>query len=69
MEGDEINQRKLDTLIQWIDEAGDRDVIIDNGAPSFIPLSSYMISQQIPALLYEMGKQLVIHISIVGAGT
>ncbi len=27
MEGDEINQRKLDTLIQWIDEAGDRDVI------------------------------------------
>ncbi len=32
MEGDEINQRKLDTLIQWIDEAGDRDVIIDNGA-------------------------------------
>uniref|UniRef100_UPI00388FDCAD conjugal transfer protein TraL n=1 Tax=Enterobacter hormaechei TaxID=158836 RepID=UPI00388FDCAD len=66
MEGDEINQRKLDTLIQWIDEAGDRDVIIDNGAPSFIPLSSYMISQQIPALLYEMGKQLVIHISIVG---
>lgn len=66
MEGDEINQRKLDTLIQWIDEAGDRDVIIDNGAPSFIPLSSYFISQQIPALLYEMGKQLVIHISIVG---
>lgn len=66
MEGDEINQRKLDTLIQWIDEAGERDVIIDNGAPSFIPLSSYMISQQIPALLYEMGKQLVIHISIVG---
>lgn len=66
MEGDEINQRKLDTLIQWIDEAGDRDVIIDNGAPSFIPLSSYFISQQIPELLYEMGKQLVIHISIVG---
>ncbi|EBM5962845.1 TPA: conjugal transfer protein TraL [Salmonella enterica subsp. enterica serovar 16:l,v:-] len=66
MEGDEINQRKLDTLIQWIDEAGDTDVIIDNGAPSFIPLSSYLISQQIPALLYEMGKQLVIHISIVG---
>lgn len=66
MEGDEINQRKLDTLIQWIDEVGERDVIIDNGAPSFIPLSSYFISQQIPALLYEMGKQLVIHISIVG---
>lgn len=66
MEGDEINQRKLDTLIQWIDEAGDTDIIIDNGAPSFIPLSSYLISQQIPSLLYEMGKQLVIHISIVG---
>ncbi|WP_407238515.1 hypothetical protein [Escherichia coli] len=68
MEGDEINQRKL-IPHPGIDEAGDRDVLIDNGAPSFIPLSSYMISQQIPALLYEMGKQLVIHISIVGAGT
>ncbi|HDS7253958.1 TPA: conjugal transfer protein TraL [Escherichia coli] len=66
MEGDDINQRKLDTLIEWIEEAGDHDVIIDNGAPSFIPLSSYLISQQIPGLLYEMGKQLVIHISIVG---
>lgn len=66
MDGDEINQRNLDQLIQWIDESGTNDVIIDNGAPSFIPLSSYMISQQIPALLNELGKQLVIHASIVG---
>lgn len=66
MDGDEINQRNLDELIQWIDESGSNDVVIDNGAPSFIPLSSYMISQQIPQLLNEMGKQLVIHVSIVG---
>jgi hypothetical protein len=67
MEDDEINPRNFDQIIQWIDEAGENDVIIDNGAPAFIQLSSYLISQQIPALLLdELEKQLVIHISIVG---
>ncbi|MGL5290315.1 MAG: hypothetical protein ACRC9T_00105, partial [Vibrionaceae bacterium] len=42
------------------------DVIIDNGASSFIPLSYYLLSNQIPALLKEMGHELVLHTVITG---
>ena len=42
------------------------DVIIDNGASSFVPLSHYLISNQVPALLEEMGHELVVHTVITG---
>lgn len=51
MDGDEISQRKLDALIRWIDEAGDTDVIIDNGATIIHSFISYLISQQIRTTL------------------
>jgi hypothetical protein len=40
MEGDEINTRHFDHLIELIAPATE-DVIIDNGASSFVPLSHY----------------------------
>ena len=43
------------------------DVIIDNGASSFVPLSHYLISNQVPALLQEMGHELVVHTVITGS--
>src|SRR5687768_8709269 len=42
MDGDEINSRSFDTLIEMIATA-ESDVIIDNGASSFVPLSHYLI--------------------------
>lgn len=65
MSADEISARKFDNLIELI--AGtDNDVIIDNGASSFVPLSHYLLSNQIPHLLTEMGHELLIHTVITG---
>ncbi|EAU7917999.1 MULTISPECIES: nucleotide-binding protein [Pseudomonadota] len=65
MDGDEINSRNFDTLVELIAPTKD-DVVIDNGASSFVPLSHYLISNQVPALLQEMGHELVIHTVVTG---
>ncbi len=65
MDGDEINTRHFDALIERVASA-DRDVIIDNGASSFVPLSHYLISNQVPGLLQEMGHELVVHTIVTG---
>ncbi len=65
LDADEINTRNFDALIQMIDSTGN-DVIIDNGASSFVPLSHYLISNQVPALFEEMGRELVVHTIITG---
>lgn len=66
MEDDEINPRSFDRLVEMID-AAKGDVVIDNGASSFVPLSHFLISNAVPALLTEMGHQLVVHVVIAGA--
>lgn len=65
MENDEINTRNFDALVELIAVA-EGDVIVDNGASSFVPLSHYLISNQVPELLQEMGHELVIHTVITG---
>ncbi len=65
MEDDEINTRHFDALVEIIATA-ENDVIIDNGASAFVPLSHYLISNQVPALLQEMGHELVVHTVITG---
>lgn len=65
MDGDEINTRNFDVLVELIATA-ENDVIIDNGASSFVPLSHYLISNQVPALLQDMGHTLVVHTVITG---
>ncbi|HHM2297752.1 TPA: conjugal transfer protein TraL [Legionella anisa] len=65
MDGDEINSRRFDDLIELI-APETNDVIIDNGASSFVPLSHYLISSNIPSLLADMGHELVVHTVITG---
>ncbi|MFN7506959.1 MAG: ArsA-related P-loop ATPase [Limnobacter sp.] len=65
MDGDEINTRRFDDLIEKIATAKG-DVIIDNGASSFVPLSHYLISNQVPTLLKDMGHELVVHTVVTG---
>lgn len=65
MDGDEINPRHFDTLVEMIAPSKE-DVIIDNGASSFVPLSHYLISNQVPSLLVEMGHTLLVHTVITG---
>ncbi len=65
MEGDEINPRHFDSLVELV-ASSSQDAIIDNGASSFVPLSHYLITNQVPSLLQEMGHELVIHTVITG---
>lgn len=65
MDGDEINSRNFDSLVELIAPSTD-DVVIDNGASSFVPLSHYLVTNQVPALLQEMGHELVVHTVITG---
>ena len=65
MDGDEINTRNFDALIEMI-APSTSDVIIDNGASSFVPLSHYLINNQVPALLQDMGHELVVHTVVTG---
>ena len=65
MSGDEINPRLFDTLIEKIAPTNE-DVVIDNGASSFVPLSHYLISNQVPSLLQELCHEVVIHTVITG---
>jgi hypothetical protein len=65
MQGDEINPRHFDTLVELV-APSTNDVIIDNGASSFVPLSHYLISNQVPALLADMGHELLVHTVVTG---
>jgi hypothetical protein len=65
MKGEEIDPRSFDGLVEII-AAAQGDVIVDNGASSFVPLSHFLISNRVPALLLEMGHELVIHTVITG---
>lgn len=65
LEGDEINTRRFDALVEAIAESAD-DVIVDNGASSFVPLSHYLISNEVPAMLNDMGHELVVHTVVTG---
>ncbi|EDV1310827.1 ArsA-related P-loop ATPase [Escherichia coli] len=66
LQEDEINTRNFDALVELIATSED-DVIIDNGASSFVPLSHYLISNEVPALLQEMGHEMVVHTVIAGS--
>lgn len=62
----EINIRAFDTLIEKINSAGTAPLVIDNGASSFVPLMSYIIQNDIPAFLDEMGHKIVVHSVVTG---
>ena len=65
LKGDEIDPRSFDQLVELVAKAKE-DVVIDNGASSFVPLSAYVITNQVPALLHDMGHQLVVHTVVTG---
>ena len=65
LEEDEIVPRRFDALVEII-APSECDVIIDNGASAFVPLTHYLISNQVPAILARMGHELVIHTVVTG---
>lgn len=65
MQGDEIDPRRFDHLVELVAKTN-VDVVIDNGASSFVPLSAYVLSNHVPALLRDMGHQLIVHTVVTG---
>lgn len=65
MEANEINPRNFDKLIELV-ASSKNDVIIDNGASSFVQLTHYLITNRVTELLSEMGHETVIHTVITG---
>jgi len=65
LQHEEIDPRRFDQLIEQIAKTK-TDVIIDNGASSFVPLSAYVLSNHVPTLLRDMGHQLIVHTVVTG---
>jgi len=60
-----IDARQFDILIANIADT-QCDVVVDNGASSFIALSDYLISNSSSSLITELGHELIIHTIITG---
>jgi hypothetical protein len=65
MQGDDIDRRKFDQLIEEI-MVSQGDVVVDNGAATFVPLSSYLKENQTVDFLEEAGMRVLIHTVFTG---
>ena len=65
---DAIDVKAADQFIEML-LTYDEDVVIDRGAASFLPLSSYLIDTEIAGLLDAAGRELVIHTIVTGGGS
>ena len=65
-DGEAFDYEAFDELLLRLVNA-ESDVIIDNGASSFGPLLSSLVSNEAPAILANAGKALLVHTVIAGA--
>ncbi len=65
MRGDDIDRRRFDQLIEEI-MAAPGDVVVDNGAATFVPLSAYLKENQTIDFLEESGMRVLIHTVFTG---
>ncbi len=61
----DLEKSRFDQLIGEI-AASDRDVVIDNGASGFIPITSYMAANDLVLVLEGMKRELILHTVVVG---
>jgi hypothetical protein len=67
LEDEAINVVAVDAMIERIVKE-DTDVVVDNGAASFVPLSNYLLSDNVAEVIETAGKQMVMHVCLVGGG-
>ncbi len=60
-----IKQSCFDDLIEQI-MTDDKHFVVDNGAASFIPMSNYIIENDVVEVLTQANRQVVVHIVISG---
>lgn len=66
MKNDNIDQALFDDLIERFIENKDCDFIIDNGASGFIPLTRYLIENEVIEFLQEQGIEVNLHSVVTG---
>jgi hypothetical protein len=67
MDGDDINQRMFDNLMEIIfSQAENSHIVVDNGAATFIPFCSYLKENSALELLQAEGHKVVIHSVVTG---
>ena len=67
LDQDQLNVKAVDHLGGAIVGATS-DVVIDNGAASFLPLSRYLVENDIAAILAQHGVTMVLHTVVTGGG-
>lgn len=65
LEGSKVNERNFDLLMEKI-LTNNANFIVDNGASSFVPLSNYIIENDVISMMQENGYQMIIHVVITG---
>ncbi len=65
MKGADIDRRRFDQLIEAV-LSGSEDVVVDNGAATFVPLSSYLKENQTVDFLEEAGMRVLMHTVFTG---
>lgn len=65
LENGDINSRNFDAMMELVASAKD-SVVIDSGASTYTPLSSYMFDNTVPAVIADLGHTLVLHVLVVG---
>lgn len=64
-EGGNVLQKKFDPLMETI-VSTDADFVIDNGAATFLPLTKYLVENDIYQIMAEQGKKIYVHSVLVG---
>ncbi|HAR32927.1 MAG TPA: conjugal transfer protein TraL, partial [Desulfobacter sp.] len=67
MEGDSINSRLFDTMIEKLIQLPDEAfAVIDSGASTFVPLAAYISENNVAEFLKASGHNLTLHTLITG---
>jgi len=65
LEDNVIDDRRFDEMMELILQA-DCDVVVDNGAASYVPLSAYLIDNEAFEVIRNAGKHVIVHSVIAG---
>ncbi|MGE4403220.1 MAG: conjugal transfer protein TraL [Desulfobulbus sp.] len=67
MDGDDIDQRRFDSLMEIIlQQTEENHIVIDNGASTFLPLCSYLKDNAALELLDQEGHAVLLHTVMTG---
>jgi hypothetical protein len=64
-EGKKVDTRALDLFVERL-LSGDTHFVVDNGAASFVPMSQYLLENDVVGMMVGDGRQPVLHTVITG---